>query len=371
MDDISDFFRFKRPWSKYKDLILDYYLGPYLAKVAKLQRPIAIVDCFAGPGRFDDGEKGSPLIIIERLAQCQARGTRVLGYFVENDGQLFANLRQNTEQVAVPLQLRHGDFHIFLDEISRIATTHSIFIYVDPIRPTDLHFHDLAGTYERLTTGNSVETLINFLTPYFIRIPQGIVGRYGSEVLQDSDHPEVRQCNSIAGGDYWIQAITQSSLSQGERVDLIADGYLTQFERWFRWVLKYPIREKYEDELPKYHLLFGSRYPDAVDLMNRAMVTARRRFVGARFVEGMLFANQPPEEVVDPSEIMTAVVETARETGRQSWKLLRVKTTMKHPCLYTNSEMNQAIKAAIVKGVLHSKANGTKVDEKADVWFKR
>ena len=48
----QDFFKAKRPWSKYKDFILGYYLEPYIPKVATLKKPILIVDCFAGCGRF-------------------------------------------------------------------------------------------------------------------------------------------------------------------------------------------------------------------------------------------------------------------------------------------------------------------------------
>lgn len=66
MDSSVTFFKRKRPWSKYKDLILDYYLGPYLAKIARLGKPIAVVDCFAGPGKFNDNQRGSPLIIADR-----------------------------------------------------------------------------------------------------------------------------------------------------------------------------------------------------------------------------------------------------------------------------------------------------------------
>ena len=62
MSGVEDFFLRKRSWSRYKDLILDYYLKPYLYKVASLRRPIALVDCFAGPGSFEDGEPGTQQI---------------------------------------------------------------------------------------------------------------------------------------------------------------------------------------------------------------------------------------------------------------------------------------------------------------------
>lgn len=61
----DEFFKGKRPWSKIKDKVIADYLVPYLNKVSKLRHKIVIVDGFAGQGIFDDGSKGSPLIICE------------------------------------------------------------------------------------------------------------------------------------------------------------------------------------------------------------------------------------------------------------------------------------------------------------------
>ena len=63
----DDFFASKKPWSPYKDMVLAYYLKPYLAKVCTLRKPVVVVDCFAGAGRFADGSEGSPLIIAKAL----------------------------------------------------------------------------------------------------------------------------------------------------------------------------------------------------------------------------------------------------------------------------------------------------------------
>ena len=70
----QDFFKAKRPWSKYKDFILGYYLEPYIPKVATLKKPILVVDCFAGCGRFGDGEPGSPLIIAPIIKKWRDKG---------------------------------------------------------------------------------------------------------------------------------------------------------------------------------------------------------------------------------------------------------------------------------------------------------
>ncbi len=69
----NEFFKAKRPWSRIKDQVIGSYLVPYLNKVSKLGQKIIIVDAFAGPGIFEDGSKGSPIIICD-IAEKQVRG---------------------------------------------------------------------------------------------------------------------------------------------------------------------------------------------------------------------------------------------------------------------------------------------------------
>lgn len=375
MADVSDFFLRKKPWSKYKDLILDYYLGPYLSKVATLksgktgrQIPILIVDCFAGPGKFDDSEPGSPLVILNRIQELRNRGVSARGIFIERRPDLFNRLVQSVSafgESALPLQ---GDFRDHVQELSQLAKSNTVFVYVDPIRPGDLLFDDLRSVYEHVRLGQSVETLVNFMSVGFLRRALGCKQRASTSRGLDKHHPDVLACNAIAGGTYWQSVLEGPCASHGQECDLIAEGYSTQLQKWFDWTLRYAVRERYSAKIPKYHLLFGSRHPDAIDLMNRAMVKARREFVGANFVDGMLFPNQPLQELIDPERIVQALVTEALRNGKMSWKLLRVRTTMANPCSFTDTEINSAIKQAIQSGRLSSDADGTKKQEDALVW---
>ena len=71
------------PWSVIKDQVLKNYMSPYLAKVSRLNRPILLIDAYAGPGVFDDGSSGSPLIMCQ-AAETFAKGNYV-AFFVNND----------------------------------------------------------------------------------------------------------------------------------------------------------------------------------------------------------------------------------------------------------------------------------------------
>src|SRR5438874_3685965 len=115
------FFEKKRPWSRYKDFILRYYLEPYIAKVATLGKPILVVDCFAGCGRFGDGEAGSPLIIAPIIKKWRDKGVNISGEFIEADPENFRSLAESLQpfnEVATP---RFGSFEERLPDLAAKA----------------------------------------------------------------------------------------------------------------------------------------------------------------------------------------------------------------------------------------------------------
>lgn len=66
----NTFFKGKKIWSEVKDALLGYYLVPYFSKVMRNPKPILYVDCFAGKGKIDDGNLGSPLITLQCFGRC-------------------------------------------------------------------------------------------------------------------------------------------------------------------------------------------------------------------------------------------------------------------------------------------------------------
>ncbi|MBN2138572.1 MAG: three-Cys-motif partner protein TcmP [Sedimentisphaerales bacterium] len=373
MDNICDFFREKKGWSKYKDLILDYYLKPYLQKIKVRRRPILVVDCFAGPGKFDDGQVGSPLIIADHLRPLCQEGYEVTAFFIEANKPLYDQLIENVCGLGIPVETRLGSFRDYVGEIEKLSLTHSVFVYLDPFKPMDLFFDDLAPIYNKVRSGQSIETLINFMSASFLRAVQSFRTQVILNGTLQTSHELIRRWNGIAGGTYWQQIVYNEVLSSDEEpdtknVDNLACGYAAELQRWFKYVLNYPIRAKYEHKWPKYHLIFGSRYPDGVELMNLAMVKARRKFVKKGFIEGCLFPNQPEQEVVDPDEVLRVVLETASELGKTTWADLRVHATIAIPATYKESEWNNAIKQAIRAGKVGSECCARKIENKAFVW---
>ena len=112
---VAEFFDRKRPWSQYKDRVLDYYLVPYLQKVKKLKRPIVVFDMFAGRGVFKTGEPGSPLIIAKRLEPLH---------------------RANVPVQLVCIEDLEAHFHVLQRELSKFPFASADTAFVVPLTVT-------------------------------------------------------------------------------------------------------------------------------------------------------------------------------------------------------------------------------------------
>lgn len=66
----DDFFKEKKVWSEVKDELLGCYFKPYISKILHTYKPLVYVDCFAGKGKFDDVQPGSPIIALDIITEC-------------------------------------------------------------------------------------------------------------------------------------------------------------------------------------------------------------------------------------------------------------------------------------------------------------
>ena len=218
-----DFFKAKRSWSRYKDLILGYYLDPYIPKVATLKKPILIVDCFAGCGRFADGEPGSPLIISSIIRKWRDKGINVAGEFIEADPSNFARLQESLTEDHDFAKTKHGTFDEHLPELAARAKQNTVFLYVDPYSVRGLVFVRMRSVYDQIRRASaSVEVLLNFNVATFMRWGLAALKRH-SDIPPEMDDPEadyqaddpnenveMSTLDGIAGGDWW-RAIASDS----------------------------------------------------------------------------------------------------------------------------------------------------------------
>ncbi|OWY71821.1 hypothetical protein B7486_09175 [cyanobacterium TDX16] len=285
----KSFFESKRPWSKRKDHILGYYLEPYLAKVAKIGRPILIVDGFAGPGKFGDGELGSPLIICAKVQGQLSRFSKIDVLCFEAEPELVGVLEENLSKFPFA-SCKQGTFLQNLFSVDEKAGTHTVFLYLDPFTVEGLEWAALDHIFGKITNaGMSVELLLNLNTPSFIRralgaleiqvpVPDPSAEDTEEMDLPFSEAPSIRRLDSVVGGEWWQHLITPNG-SFRHQVDLVAQGVCERLRERFSFVGSLAIKHLERHTVPKYHLVFATNHRDGFSLMNDAMVKTRKNSV--------------------------------------------------------------------------------------------
>jgi len=217
----KDFFRTKNHWSEIKDQLLGCYLTPYFQKVLITGKPLFYVDCFAGKGKFDDGNPGSPIIALQARDACMDRTTRqhvsIDTCFIE------LNYARDLSANLVPFNNTNGKMQVisgkYEDHIENLLVSKrgsNVFLYIDPygIKALDSALFDKFESYGL----SSLEMLINFNSFGFFRDACQVmsVDYQTDEALRDlEDLVEFEPTkvyatqqsedllNGIAGGDYW------------------------------------------------------------------------------------------------------------------------------------------------------------------------
>lgn len=272
MSNSSSFFKDKRPWSRLKDEVLKAYLAPYLAKVARTRKPIIIADCFAGKGRFDNGEPGSPLIIAEAIAHqlSDASSPEIKGVFIEK--KYFKELKANVPE-SPWLSTLEGDYEerieYFIQKYE--PRNRNLLLYVDPYGIKSVLF----SYFERIQQKgfSSVELLLNLNAFGFLREGCRLLKSPDSETEtpdyyeKDVNSPE--RLDEIAGGDYWRKIVDDyyaKRIKMQEAEERFIAQYCERLKKVFSYVVNIPIKAKLSN-IPKYRIVYGTNHADGLLLM--------------------------------------------------------------------------------------------------------
>lgn len=276
MGHTKDFFKIKKGWSLQKDEIFDRYLVPYIDKILTTRRPSVIIDCFAGKGRFDDGNTGSPIIIANHIRSVLARDKQnkdIRGLFIESNyaKELETNLRGYENCEVLP-----GTFEENTDKILALNSCCNLFLYVDPYGIKCLDFQQ----FERIKAKkfSSLEMLLNFNSFGFLREGCRLLNlNYESLFRDDQSEDEyeldeantTERMNNIAHGEYWqsiIDDYKNDRIGMFRAEELFLNEYTKQIKNLFTYVINIPIRLK-SGNIPKYRLIFGSNHQEGMILM--------------------------------------------------------------------------------------------------------
>ena len=235
-----DFFKKKNEWSEIKDTLLRCYLPQYFQKLLVSGKPIFYIDCFAGKGKFDDGNDGSPLIamqiINERLgmSRISRKNNAIVPCFIElnHAADLEQNLMLHPYQYGTP-QVVDGKFEDNIRGLLKDKRGYNVFLYIDPygIQALDSQLFDEIGTYGF----RSFEMLINFNSFGFFRDACRVM------------KVDISQDDALMGLDDLVEyeptTVTASPQSENLLTRIAGGNYWMDIVRDFKWVASTGIRQ--------------------------------------------------------------------------------------------------------------------------------
>lgn len=338
------FFEGKRSWSKIKDQVLKGYMPAYLAKVAKLRRPILLIDGYAGPGLFEEGQEiGSPLIM------CEAAEKYVPGQYKA----VFINHKKgHHEQLTSALSERGwlknarpilGDASAFLEEIAPRLSSHTVFVYLDPFGLKGCEFATLKPFLAR-NKAYSTEIVLNVSMPITHRLAAE------KKVRKDGMAPIIvkyhQMMTNVFGGTYWHDIYFSDGLDAEQKETMLMSEYRNRIAQHLPYTGACPVREK-SDRRIKYFITFASRHPDAMLLMNDEMCKAyfgqmHEADFSATLFEALTWKEMRTRDKPD-SMILAMIAANPGLTRDEIW----LKFVQNHFMQYTASDYKKSVNGLV------------------------
>jgi three-Cys-motif partner protein len=275
------------PHTAAKHLLLKKYLDAWFAILGKYHGRINYIDGFAGPGEYEDGEEGSPVIAIEAAKAHVAKGALAANVninfaFVEANPEYADHLRSRLNALAIPAQFKvgviPGEFadviRGILDQVEQekkqIAPT---FAFVDPFGFSGIPFSLMA----RILGYPRCEVFVNIMVEFINRF---------------LDHPNdnvVAHFPVTFGTDEVLQIPTQP----GDRVKALLSLYKQQLKLQAKanYVGQFDMHGRKDQKT--YSLFFASNSPLGFRKMKEAMWSVDK-------AEGGKFSDFEPGAVNQP-----------------------------------------------------------------------
>ena len=272
------FFDDKQPAAILKHAIIEQYISPFAGKTGKysLNQRVAVIDGYAGDGRYDSGAEASPALLLRKARELAPINRRLESYFVESDAGSFAKLQQviQADGAGLPVQLFHGNIADHLDYLLTLVKGVPLLVFLDPFGLM-IPFETTMNVFtQRPSQPPATELLINFNADGLRRIAgyltstKAIAGRKATLAHMDD----------ACGGDWWRQVWLDHSDDRDAAEVAVVGEYARRFAQgqgcgW--WTT--PVRNRAHHK-PVYHLVFLTRHADGLIAFGEAMSLGLQRW---------------------------------------------------------------------------------------------
>lgn len=249
-----------------KHAVLREYMNAWLPKLGFSYPQVAVIDGFASAGRYRDGQRGSPLIMLDAyLGRSDADRSRFkhgpLFTFIESKRSFAEHLRAEIDAIddlkGASVEIIHGSYEKeFPKVVERLASTYGqplpTFAFVDPRGYRETPF-DLIRSYRR-QLGGKAEAMVY--------VPVNFMARF---VMTDLTENALRR--ALGGIDAIERVRENPELVDREAGERIAQEFADLMRREYDYVTQFTIDPVRHNE---YHLFFGTGSEHGVREMKRA-----------------------------------------------------------------------------------------------------
>ena len=241
-----------------KHTVLRTYLDAWFPIMSSWNGRLVYLDGFAGPGRYNGGEPGSPIIALECAKSHKAKLSKEISFFfIEVMRRRADHLEAEVKKLDCPdsfkTEVKCGEFAptmtAELDELAKkglkIAPT---FALVDPFGFAGIPY----SLVKRLLDNPSCELFVSFMV---------------DSINRWLEHPkdEVRgHIREAFGSDEPFDAVDQPN-----RVEVLTEIYRERLRKIARFVRSFELRDK--NDRVVYHLFFASNNAKGHEKMKEAM----------------------------------------------------------------------------------------------------
>ncbi|BCJ59734.1 three-Cys-motif partner protein TcmP [Micromonospora endophytica] len=262
------FFESKKAAAILKHAILNQYIEPFTMKAGKYSagNRVAFIDGYAGEGRYEDNQEGSPALVLSKARRIQAQ-RNLECYFVEHDAATLEKLRSviASEGQGLVVETFLGDIQEHLDTLLTRTATTPMFVFLDPFGLM-IPFESAARIFDRprYAGAPATELLINFNANAIRRIA-------GHLTSENSNEATLIRMDEVCGGDWWRKTWLDALPDRDAAEEAVVNGYASRLAKACNagcWTTD--VRNR-EDLKPAYHLVFVTRHQDGMYLFGESI----------------------------------------------------------------------------------------------------
>lgn len=260
--------------SVFKHAILRRHILPFVEMTGSSSpgRNVAVVDGFAGKGRYPDGQLASAGLMLE--AAVTAPNAKIHVHLVEKhraDYEHLAAFAAGYRDRGVLDTCEHGDIDQHLDAILERSTGMPLFLFLDPCG-AGLSFERLRGvlTGPRRAARPQTDVLLNFSADLTRRAA-------GALLKAQDDHDILPVMDRVCGDVWWRELAYGTSTINGFETlaNHVADQYAIELGKATGMhAVAVPVRRAAHHQ-PVYHLVFLTRSPFGLWVFAEATAKAR------------------------------------------------------------------------------------------------